>query len=487
MNDAIKVGIFMFVILVLVGVFIIKIEEIPVRAKGVKVIQVQFPNVAGLDEKAAVRIAGVRVGKVRSIRLKDQGAEVMLEVSGDIILGKGARAAVRNMGLLGDKYVELIPGDPTQGILEKNTILKGSYPVSYDEILKLVEAIGKDVKALTTTFRQSLGGEEGKSKLDAILSNLQELTQQLKAISVENRPNIQGITTNLRESTTALKEKLPVLISSLQNLTDHLDHLVEENRKPIGNTVKEVNLASQHLKEALAHIETITARIEKGEGTVGKLFKEEDAHDKLVKALDAVSSGADSITQSLGRVNRWRLDLNFRTDYQGEIKENKSFFGFQLTPQPDRFYLLEIVDDPLGKRKEKTEQVTTTLPDGTEVTETQTSISYDKTYLITAMFGWRIRNFQFRAGVLESTGGVALDWFPLRKWAFSLEASDFGRDYGEKIHAKLWSRYFLTPHLYLTAGWDNPFNEDKNTWILGGGFSWSDEDLKYLLGAGLKP
>ena len=88
MNNAIKVGVFMFVVLVIAGVFIIKIEDMPISRKGFKRITVVFPDVAGLDEKSAVRIAGVRVGKVDSIRLLGDHAEVVLLIDGQLALSQ---------------------------------------------------------------------------------------------------------------------------------------------------------------------------------------------------------------------------------------------------------------------------------------------------------------------------------------------------------------------------------------------------------------
>ena len=70
MSNTARVGLFMLVALVVLGVFIIKIEEIPIGAKGGRVrIKAVFPSVAGLDEKSPVRVAGVRVGIVETIAL----------------------------------------------------------------------------------------------------------------------------------------------------------------------------------------------------------------------------------------------------------------------------------------------------------------------------------------------------------------------------------------------------------------------------------
>ena len=90
MSSAAKVGVFMLIILAILGYFVLKIEDIDLsRGKGTRTVKVLFDNVAGLDEKSAVRVAGVRKGKVSKIRLLDDGkAEVTLEIDNDVPLSR---------------------------------------------------------------------------------------------------------------------------------------------------------------------------------------------------------------------------------------------------------------------------------------------------------------------------------------------------------------------------------------------------------------
>ena len=79
MSPTARIGLFMIVALAILGVFIVKIEEIPIGAKsGRHRVQASFPSVAGLDEKSPVRIAGVRIGIVERIALQGDRALVTL-------------------------------------------------------------------------------------------------------------------------------------------------------------------------------------------------------------------------------------------------------------------------------------------------------------------------------------------------------------------------------------------------------------------------
>src|SRR5688572_344417 len=101
MSSAAKVGAFMLVILAILGYFILKIEDIDIgRSQKTRDIQVLFDDVAGLDERSAVRVAGVRKGKVTKIQLRPDGkALVTLQIDEDVPLFEGASARVANLGL----------------------------------------------------------------------------------------------------------------------------------------------------------------------------------------------------------------------------------------------------------------------------------------------------------------------------------------------------------------------------------------------------
>src|SRR3954470_17362907 len=113
MAQALKVGIFATICLIILAVLVWKIEDLnPFKQKGQKLDAV-FDSVAGLDDKASVRIAGVRVGRVDGVGLSGTRARISLLLEGKPIrLTVGTHARIASLGLLGEKYVELVPGPP---------------------------------------------------------------------------------------------------------------------------------------------------------------------------------------------------------------------------------------------------------------------------------------------------------------------------------------------------------------------------------------
>lgn len=483
MTQTAKVGALMILALVILGVFIIEIEELPLGAKAGRFsVLAEFPTVAGLDEKSHVRIAGVRVGIVERIELAGNRARAYLSLDPQVQLREGAWAEVASLGMLGDKYVELYPGPADAPLLSPDAILPGESPVAFDQVLKTAANIGGDVKEVTASLRRSLGGEEGTAKLNEILDNIRQLTGEVKKLVAANRENVDATLANFRAFSATLREELPHLAEKLHLLADNVDAVVAENRRNLSETIGNLKDLSARLRVSADNLNQITSKIAGGEGSIGKLVNDEETVNNLNSTLKSVESGVQSLKNTIGRAERWRLDLILRTESLPQVDDSRSAFGFDLHTTDRRFFRLELVDSPYGRLRNTQETVTTTYPDGHRETFVQTKQKVTDAPTVNAQIGYHLGNTTVRAGLFESEGGFGLDHELFRrKLKLSLEAYDFNRDL-KPPHLRLEGRYFLTPNVFAFAGWDDPRWKTRSSVLLGAGITWTDEDLKYLLG-----
>lgn len=483
MSQTAKVGAFMLVALIILAVFIIEIEEIPFGAKaGRQTVQAEFPSVAGLDEKSPVRIAGVRVGIVEKIELAGSRARVTLSLDPQVRLHQGAWAEVTSLGMLGDKYVELYPGPPDAPPLPPGVVLSGESPVAFDHVLKTASDIGGDIKEVTASLRRALGGDQGAAKLDEILENIRQLTAETRNLVAANRANVDATVENFRAFSATLREELPKLADKLQKLADNVDAVVAENRSNLSDTIANLKDLSGRLRTSADNLNEITTKIARGEGTIGKLVHDEETVNNLNSTLKSVESGVQSLKNTIGRAERWRLDVNLRTESLPGADDSRSAFGFDLHTTDRRFFRLELVDSPYGRVRHTRETVTTTFPDGRRETYVQERQKITDASTVNAQIGYHLGNTTVRAGLFESEGGFGVDHTLLQnKLKLTLEAYDFNRDL-KPPHLRLEGRYFLTPNIFAFAGWDDPTWSARSSLLVGAGITWRDEDLKYLLG-----
>jgi phospholipid/cholesterol/gamma-HCH transport system substrate-binding protein len=495
----------MLIVLAILGYFILKIEDVQIgHGTGARKVTAIFDSVAGLDNKSAVRVAGVRVGKVSKVKLRDDGkAEVTLDIDPDVVLHPGASAHVANLGLLGEKYIELDPGPANAPVIpeEQSVVLKGSQPASMDDITNQVAAIANDVKAITASLRGAMSGPAGEQRLVDIVENVRTITAQVRDLIATNRTNVDATMANARVITESLRVEIPRLAQSIDRMATQMNGTVGENRDDVRHIVENLRTLSSDLKTTSDNLNAVTGQVRSGEGTVGKLLYSNEAHDRLTAALGSVESGVTELRNTIGRVGKMQLDLGLNGDYyaglpasqDGADKQgsSRSAVWLRLTPNPERnrFYNIELADTPYGKRKDKTIEETVMNP---ATGQSQTTIThqtrFDRSYLVSAQAGWTLAPFAVRLGMIDSTGGAGVDYLFNNRIRVTGEAFDFGHRTGESNpHLRLYGEYVFrqekptTPTIFLRSGVDNVLNHTAFT--LGGGIRWRDDDLKYLLGS----
>jgi len=496
----------MLIVLAILGYFILKIEDVQLgHGAGTRKVTAIFDSVAGLDNKSAVRVAGVRVGKVSNIKLREDGkAEVTLDIDPDVVMHPGASAHVANLGLLGEKYIELDPGPANAPKLPQgqSVELRGSQPASMDDITNQVSAIANDVKAITASLRGVMTGPTGQQRLEDIVENVRTITAQVRDLIAANRTNVDATVANARVISDSLRVEIPRLANSIDRMATQMNGTVGENREDVRHIVENLKTLSADLKTTSDNLNAVTAQIRSGEGTVGKLLYSNEAHDRLTAALGSVESGVNELRNTLGRVGKMQLDLGLNGDYYAGLPDksdggeklggnSRSAVWMRLIPNPERnrFYNVELADTPFGKRNDKMIEETVTNP----VTgQTQTTIThqtkFDRSFLISAQAGWTLAPFAVRLGVIDSTGGGGIDYYLNNRIRVTGEAFDFGHRTGDSNpHLRLYGEYVFrqekptTPTIFLRSGVDNVLNHTAFT--LGGGIRWRDDDLKYLMGS----
>ncbi len=472
MTTTAKIGAFFVAVLVALGILILKIEDIHFGKKArTNAADAHFKDVAGLDDKSAVRIAGVRVGKVDGISLRPDGTAIVhLALDPGVELREGASAQVRSLGLLGDKYVELQPGAQGAPRLPQGALLEGSSAAGFEDLTKMATDIGKDLKELSSALAGSLGGKQGEDKLNRIVDNIGALAEALREMVEQNRGNIDTTLTNLKEFSTQMRETLA-----------RMDRILEENRANLKSTVSNADEISEKLKTTADNLNSITGKIDTGQGTIGKLLNDDETHKNLNDALTSVKTGVESLNQTLSRVNRIQLDLGFRAEYASRLGDGKYYFTLDAIPRDNKFYRLEIGATPKGFRENIDQTSTVTFPNGSQQTIHTTGEQYVDKLLLSLQLGYRLKDTILRAGLIESRGGAAIEQtFHADTFRIAGEVWDFSRD-NYRGHVKLYGRWNASPNLYVTGGGDDILNPGLRGLFIGGGIRWKDEDLKALL------
>jgi len=131
----IAVGLFLLIGLGCLAYLSLKLGEIKLWGSSDYIVYATFSNVGGLKNKATVSMAGVTIGQVENIRLKDGQALVTLTIHKDVKLEEDVIASIKTMGIIGDKYLAVSPGAAEQYIKNGGKIMDTQPPLDIEEMI----------------------------------------------------------------------------------------------------------------------------------------------------------------------------------------------------------------------------------------------------------------------------------------------------------------------------------------------------------------
>lgn len=499
MSPEAKVGLFVLLGIILLVYMSLRLGGIKFgRAEGYTLF-VDFNSAAGLDPNAPVRVAGVEVGRVKKITLKDNMAHLEMEIRPDVKIGRDFTAVLTTKGLLGEKYLELVPGSPgAPPLKEGDVITRTTSYADMDKLITILSDVSADIKEVTESLSNVLGGEEGEQTVSNIVKNIEELTFSLNRIVSKNDEQFENIMRNLDSFTALLKNEGPGITSdlrlaiknlneSLVTTSDNLNEMISENRGNLKEGVENLKSASLSLQQAMDTINqvtkevgpgisntmnsvgSITKKIDQGEGTLGKLVNDAALHENINKTVSGINNYIE-------RTENFHTFIGYRGEYLFDARDTKSYISLRIQPKADKYYLLEVIDDPRGKRTTETREITTGgVTSTTEEIKTVDSIKFS------AQIAKRFKNLVVRGGIIESTGGAGVDYYAYAdRLKLTLEAFDFGQK--GNPHMKAGGTIYLSKFFFLTAGYDDFVSKvGLQSAYVGVGLQFQDEDLKYLL------
>lgn len=435
-------------------------------------------DATGLATKSRVTIAGIPVGTIDSIKLEGGQARVDVRVYASTDLYDNATLGKKSASLLGESIIVLTNGTDDQRKLkdgdEIHVIVESA---SMEQIMNDVARIADRVKVVSEQLADALGSKEGGDQMKSILVNVAQATEALNKTVQENRSTIRDTLQNVDRITGNSEPQIAKILENIRVITEDVKGLMAAQGNTgapgeLRTTIERVNRASSSLESALGHIDSVAARVDRGEGTVGRLTKDE----ALIDEVQGVAEGVNDYVDSLRRL---QVVVGMRSDYNFLANTIKSYVSVRLQPREDKYYEIELINDPRGLTTFKQEDISTTNPNEPSNYRTVTTTTTDA-FRFSVQMARRIGPFVGRFGIKESTGGFGLD-VKLLNDRFELITDVFG--FGETIRPRLrlaMGYEFLT-RFWLLGGVDHVFLADRRDYFLGLQLRFTDDDLKTIL------
>jgi phospholipid/cholesterol/gamma-HCH transport system substrate-binding protein len=445
---------------------------------GGYVVHAYLKDASGIAKHSRVTIAGIPVGSVENIKLENGKARVDVRVNGDVVLHQTARLGVKSASLLGENIVILMEGVGSPDKREGDEIETMPDSASVEDIKGQVSRIAELIEKVAQQLANSVGSDQGGKNMSAILQNLADATEAINLTIRENRTVVKETLENIDRITARGGPELQQILVNIKVITEDVKQMMavqggkEGQSGELRQTVERINRASKSLESALDHIDNVAGRVDRGEGTIGKLTKDE----ALINEVQGVAEGVNDYVDSLRRL---QAIVGLRSDYNFLANTIKSYVELRLQPREDKYYLIELINDPRGKTSFTQTDVDTTNPNDPAHYRTVTTTTTDA-FRFSIQFARRIGPFTGRFGIKESTGGIGLDTHLLSN-RFEIVQDFFG--FGEEIRPRyrLWVGYEFIRRLWLIGGVDHVFLAPRRDYFLGLQLRFTDDDLKTIL------
>jgi phospholipid/cholesterol/gamma-HCH transport system substrate-binding protein len=437
-------------------------------------------DATGLASRSRVTIAGIPVGTLDSIKLENGQARLNVKVKNDLDLYENATLGRKSTSLLGESVVVLTPGTPDRARLhdgdEIHVIISETTPA---DLMQEVKEIADSVKAVAQQLAASIGTEQGGQNIKAILQNVADATDALNRTVRENREviretllNVQQITGNANPQIAKILENVRVVTEDVRQLTAAANETKGGNKGELRDTIEHLDQSSKNLQSALEHADSVAGRIDRGEGTIGKLTKD----DALVNEVQGVAEGVNDYVQNITRL---QTIVGLRADYNFLANTIKSYVSLRLQPTEDKYYEIELVNDPRGLTNFTDTTTDTTNPNEPAHYRTITTTTTDS-FRFSLQFAKRMGPFTGRFGLKESTGGIGLDIHLLQD-RFEIVNDLFGFSEEVQPRYRVYLSYEFLKGLWIYGGVDYLFEPSLRDYFIGLQLRFNDENLKTIL------
>jgi phospholipid/cholesterol/gamma-HCH transport system substrate-binding protein len=280
-----RLGLF-FALVVIAALMLFELTDGGFFAGG-RQVRAQFATVRDLKVGDPVKLAGVNVGQVKAIRLKGGKVEVTLTVRGDAEVHTDSVATVQFTGLMGQNFVALTFGSEKAPLVDSSTVLETKEQPDLAAMMAKLDQAADGIQNMTKSF----SGEEFSKLLGPVTDFLKQ-----------NQPKMTAILGNIQNISTAIAESKGTVGRLINEDTLYQSALATVTN--LNSAMDDVKPLTVDARAAVAEARQMISGVNRGEGTVGKLIKDNKLYSETTTAmtnlkeiLQKINTGNGSIAQ----------------------------------------------------------------------------------------------------------------------------------------------------------------------------------------------
>ena len=236
MNQQARLGAFVLIAIILFGFATTRIGDIVWSKQETNVVETEFDDLMGLDVQSPVRMAGVKVGIVQEILLRNNRAVVRVALNPGIQLPTSTYATIVGRGLVGEKNLALVakPGDTDW--LPEGAVIPSQPAGDLNTFMAQASGITEDIRKLSSLLTEMFSSEDDSGSLKSLLAKTNQTVEELASIIHENHDDLNSTIKNLSKTSDILNRELPSILKGLSKASKQLPSTVSAGKEFFENS-----------------------------------------------------------------------------------------------------------------------------------------------------------------------------------------------------------------------------------------------------------
>lgn len=417
-----KVGAFTLAGLALLAAVIIMLSGFKLGGDKGYTLYAGFKQVVGVEPQSLVRLSGVPVGSVTAIENDGRGVTVSMKINDGVQIPKGSKVGIGSSGVMGDKFINITPGDGAAGMLAEGDYLLGSDEEGMEEMFQNINKVVMQAQDLMASLNNIVGNEAFQTSIVQMVVNLRDTTAHINGMlgALENmvnanQANVNQTLTNVNLMTASLNRTMNSVEAMMANLaTVGADPQTAENLRITLDNITQTSEKIRIISEGIAKVAGDEKTIEDVKATIHNARELTEKAKKVKKQLDSIESHAEVSALYSGQRRDWEANMGFTV-------------GMEQGP-----FLHAGVED-IGESNR-----------------------------VNFQLGKRQGNLAARVGAIRGEAGIGLDAYAGKNFKFSADAYNVN-DFSLRLGAQMK----IMDNTWLMGQWQNVNKRDKRAAYVG--------------------
>ncbi|MCM2271669.1 MAG: MlaD family protein [candidate division Zixibacteria bacterium] len=239
-------------------------------------VKVLFEDVGSLSAGDRVTVSGVHKGKVDNLRLTNEGVLVELLVYQDVELRQDAQFVIKNLGVMGERFIAVSPGRAIERFDLARTV-SGQAEVGLPDIMGNVGEVVVELRNMVSAMRQTVASDTSLARFNRTVGNLESLSRSLTGFMTRN------------------EEKWDKTASNFLKTSEEMTALVERNAGKVDSTISRFHRATVGLDTLVYQLDTLSGEVRffadqlnNGDGTLQLMMQDRRLYDDLRGTADNI-------------------------------------------------------------------------------------------------------------------------------------------------------------------------------------------------------